>query len=206
MKSKVMPSAPLHVLQQPILLATQSPRRKQLMQEAGFQFRAKATHVDESFPSTMPVEAIAEFLAQKKATAARDWIENEEIILAADSVVLLKNKVFEKPQSVDDAHRMLSELSGQVHRVITGVCFANRDRMHSFSSTTSVHFEDLSPEEIEFYVRRYQPFDKAGSYGVQEWLGHCKVKRLEGSFTNVMGLPMYEVYHELGEFLSASTN
>lgn len=192
----------LDVLKQPILLATQSPRRKQLMSEAGFQFRARATKVEENYPETLAVEKVAAFLAQKKAYAAKDWIEEDEIILAADSVVILGKKIYEKPADEAEAAQMLSELSGNAHFVITGVCFCSKKRTHTFSVSTKVYFDELSAEEIDYYVRTCQPFDKAGSYGVQEWLGHCKVKQLEGSFTNVMGLPMYEVYHELQTFLA----
>ncbi|MEM1328571.1 MAG: Maf family protein [Bacteroidota bacterium] len=196
-----MTTTQLNILQQPILLATQSPRRKQLMQEAGFTFRARATHVAEDFPADMPKVEVAAFLARKKALAARAWIVDDEIVLAADSTVLLDGELYEKPQDEADAKRMLRALSGQIHQVITGVCFCSKDSDTAFSVATNVYFETLSEAEIDYYVRTCQPYDKAGSYGVQEWLGHCKVKQLEGSFTNVMGLPMYEVYHELGKFL-----
>lgn len=172
------------------------------MQEAGFlNFTTRSTDIEEDYPSDLPVKEIAPFLAQKKAMAARSWIENEEIVLAADSVVILGDKVYEKPQNYEDAVRILKELSGKMHQVITGVCLCSKEKEYVFSGITNVYFDDLENEEINYYIHTFKPYDKAGSYGVQEWLGHCKVRKLEGSFTNVMGLPMHLVYKELNVFL-----
>ena len=172
------------------------------MQEAGFlNFTMRSTDVEEDYPSNLPVREIAPFLAKKKAMAARSWIENEEIVLTADSVVLLGEKVYEKPKDYEDAVNILKELSGQMHQVITGVCLCSKEKEHVFSGITDVYFDDLEEAEINYYIHTFKPYDQAGSYGVQEWLGHCKVNRIEGSFTNVMGLPMNLVYKELSAFL-----
>ncbi|MEM8525103.1 MAG: Maf family nucleotide pyrophosphatase [Bacteroidota bacterium] len=195
----------LDILKQKIILASQSPRRKQLMREAGFlNFTTRSTDVEENYPSDLPVQEIAPFLARKKAMKAKPWIEKDEIVLTADSVVLLGNKVYEKPKDYEDAVRILKELSGQMHQVITGVCLCSKEKERVFSGTTDVYFDDLANDEINYYIHTFKPYDKAGSYGVQEWLGHCKVRKLEGSFTNVMGLPMHLVYKELSAFLKES--
>ncbi|MEM9888908.1 MAG: Maf family nucleotide pyrophosphatase [Bacteroidota bacterium] len=192
----------MKILKQPILLASQSPRRKQLMQEAGFNFKARSTNIEEDYPAALAVEKIAVFLAEKKANAARNWIEKDEIVLTADSVVVFAGKAYEKPSDYEDAKRILKELSGQMHQVITGVCLCTKTATRTFSVTTKVYFAELNEQEIDYYIHTCKPYDKAGSYGVQEWLGHCKVQKIEGSFTNVMGLPMYELYHELQQFVS----
>jgi len=192
----------LDILNQKIILASQSPRRQQLMREAGFlNFTTRSTNVAEDYLDDLPVREIAPFLARKKAMAARSWIENEAIVLAADSIVLLGEKVYEKPKNYEDAVRILKELSGQKHQVITGVCLCSKEKERVFSGITDVYFDDLEEAEINYYIHTFKPYDKAGSYGVQEWLGHCKVRKIEGSFTNVMGLPMHLVYKELGTFL-----
>ncbi|MEM0993146.1 MAG: Maf family nucleotide pyrophosphatase [Bacteroidota bacterium] len=191
----------MQILKHHIILASQSPRRKQLMQEAGFQFVTRSTDVEETYPSDLDVKQIAPYLAEKKADAARAWIEKDEIVITADSVVVFDGKAYEKPKDYEDAVRILKELSGQMHYVITGVCLCSKSKKQVFSVSTKVYFDTLSEEEIAYYIETYKPYDKAGSYGVQEWLGHCKVKQIEGSFTNVMGLPMYEVYHELQQFV-----
>jgi septum formation protein len=183
-----------------IILASASPRRSQLLGEAGFSFVVKATHVDEDFPETMPVDEVAPFLAEKKAEAARDFIENDEIVLAADSVVILGNTIFGKPTDRADAQYILSQLSGNMHRVITGVCLLSKGRKKVFAAEARVYFDTLSPAEIDFYIDQYQPYDKAGAYAIQEWIGLCKIQKIEGTFSNIMGLPMNEVYRELEGF------
>ncbi len=184
----------------PLILVSKSPRRRQLLQEAGFTFRVEALEVDESFSADMPVESVAEHLALRKARAARYLIQEDEILLSADSVVIHEGRIYNKPQSYEEAFDMLRALSGQRHTVITGVCLLSADKERSFSDRSEVFFEPLGDEEIDFYIRRYRPFDKAGAYGVQEWIGLCKISRIEGSYANVMGLPVHRVYAELKAF------
>ncbi len=184
----------------PLILASQSPRRSQLLREAGFEFRVEPLNVDESFDPEMPAEAVAEHLAQRKAQAGRHLIREREILLAADSVVILDNQIFNKPADAAEAFYMIRRLSGKQHRVITGVCLLAAEQERSFSEPTDVYFDELTDAEIEYYIQSCRPFDKAGAYGVQEWIGHCKIRRIEGSYTNVMGLPVHRVYAELQNF------
>ena len=183
-----------------ILLASKSPRRSQLLREAGFNFRVATKEVEENYPADMPVEQVPEFLACKKANAAISLLESGEVILTADTVVVLGNTILGKPTDAADARQMLRSLSGITHIVITGVCLKNKEKQHSFIKESTVHLFDLSDEEIDFYIENYKPFDKAGAYGIQEWLGHCKIKKIEGSYPNVMGLPVAMVYAALQEW------
>lgn len=189
-------------MNRPLILASKSPRRSQLLREAGFDFVVHAFDVDESFPADMPVEEVAPWLAQNKARAAAHLIQNREIILAADSVVILDNVIYNKPENREDAHRMLRQLSGQMHTVITGVCLLAKEKETVMSGVTKVWFDHLSDAEIAYYVDTYKPYDKAGSYGAQEWIGHCKIRRIEGTFPNVMGLPVDLVYEALKEMMN----
>ncbi|MCC6459390.1 MAG: septum formation protein Maf [Saprospiraceae bacterium] len=184
----------------PLLLASKSPRRSQLLREAGFTFSVHGLEVDESFPADMPVEAVAAYLAERKALAGRHLIKDREIILSADSVVILDGQIFNKPDDYDEAYRMIRQLSGRQHSVITGVCLLAAEQQTTFSDRSEVFFEPLSDEEIDYYIRACQPFDKAGSYGVQEWIGLCKIRRIEGSYANVMGLPVHRVFAALQSF------
>ena len=186
-----------------IVLASQSPRRHQLLQQAGLNFVVKLQDVEEVFPDDMPVEEVAIYLADLKATAARHFLEQPtDVILAADSVVILDGEIFGKPKDAADAKAMLQRLSGQEHRVITGVCLLTADRKISFGDTAHVKFGELSEEEINYYIEAYQPFDKAGSYAIQEWIGLCKIERIEGTYANIMGLPVQRVYAALEELLA----
>jgi len=184
-----------------IILASKSPRRSFLMKEAGFEFEVKTREIDESYPSEMPVEEVAEFLAKKKADGVMDFMENEEIIITSDTVVILNNKIYGKPKDKADAMQMLREISGTMHRVITGVCIRSREREVAFSDVAEVYISEMTDAEIEYYIDHCKPFDKAGSYGIQEWLGYVKVARINGSYATVMGLPVHRVYEILrGEF------
>lgn len=185
----------------PLILASKSPRRSQLLREAGFSFTVKNLDVDESFPPEMPVEEVAAYLARRKALACAHFIEDREILLAADSVVIIDGKIYNKPDDFADAFRMIRLLSGRQHSVITGVCLLGAEQERSFSDRTEVYFESLDDSEIEYYINTCRPFDKAGAYGVQEWIGLCKIRRIEGSYANVMGLPVHRVYAELQAFL-----
>ncbi|HMQ60101.1 MAG TPA: Maf family nucleotide pyrophosphatase [Flavilitoribacter sp.] len=184
-----------------IVLASQSPRRRDLLQAAGLSFEIRANPVDEEdYPATLTVDEVAEYLAIQKANAVRDTLTREEIAIGADSVVILKDKIYGKPGDHAEAVAILQALSGQMHRVITGVCLLTLDKMVSFSAESKVFFHPLTDEEIDFYITRYQPFDKAGAYAIQEWIGLCKIARIEGTYTNIMGLPVDRVVEELEKF------
>lgn len=184
----------------PLILASQSPRRSQLLREAGFEFTVRSVDIDESFPAEMPAEEVAPWLAQRKASAAKHLILDQEIILAADSVVILDGMIYNKPADYDEAFQMIRTLSGRQHTVITGICLLSKEQEQVMSGVSQVWLADLSDAEIDYYIRRCQPFDKAGAYGVQEWIGLCKITRIEGTYANVMGLPVDLVYHALAEF------
>lgn len=188
-------------LQRKIILASQSPRRSFLLGEAGFSFEVRPTDIPEDFPGDMPVDAVAPYLARKKAEAARRWIQRDEIVLASDSVVILHDQIFNKPGDYGEAFAMLRALSGNMHRVITGVCLLSNDQEVELAGESRVFFEPLSDEEIDFYIRKCQPFDKAGGYAIQEWIGLCKISRIEGTYSNIMGLPMDLVYKALQSFI-----
>jgi len=166
------------------------------MKEAGFQFRIEKPDVDESWPSALPLHQVARYLAEKKAEHFRPAMQSE-IIVAADTVVIIDDQVVNKPADRDEAIRMLTMLSGRTHIVITGVCIISREREESFDDTTLVTFQDLSQDEIEHYVDNYRPYDKAGAYGAQDWIGMVAIRKIEGSYFNVMGLPIHQVYQHL---------
>lgn len=181
-----------------LILASASPRRSHLLEQAGFTFEVRPQHIDEVYPPDMPVEEVAPYLAQLKAEAAGKLLQDDHsIVLTADSVVILDGVIYEKPRNADDARRMLRALSGQEHTVITGVCLRSRKKERVFSGITHVQFEPLHDAEIDYYIEHYQPFDKAGSYAIQEWIGLCKISGIRGTYANVMGLPVDMVYREL---------
>jgi septum formation protein len=198
----------MNILNRKIILASQSPRRSQLMRESGFtNIIVKPTDVDESIPPQTfgngfkyPIEKLAEYLAEKKATAAQKWIENDEIVLASDTIVVLGDTIFNKPENAEDAQRILKSLSGNMHKVVTGVCLISKDKKVVFSDEAKVFFDEMTSDEIDFYIKNYQPFDKAGAYAIQEWIGHCKIQKIEGSYSTIMGLPTYHVFKELSTF------
>lgn len=185
-----------------IILASQSPRRSQLLREAGFEnFIVKPMNVDETPPPQLEAEKLGIYLSEIKAEAARPLLEStNDVILAADTTVVLNGKLYEKPVDIADARRILRELSGNMHKVITGVCLISCKKKKVLSDVSKVFFDELSNKEIDFYIEKYQPFDKAGAYGVQEWIGHCKIKKIVGSYENIMGLPTYRVFKELIKF------
>lgn len=183
-----------------IILASQSPRRSELLRLAGLPFVVKATGVEENYPPTMPLEEVPVFLAKKKARAAREFIaKNHQVVLAADSVVIINDKILEKPGNKTEAQGMLTKLSGQTHTVITGVCLLTKNREIAFGDATQVTFATLSSTEINYYIDTYSPYDKAGSYAIQEWIGLCKIEKIEGTYANVMGLPVQRVWQSLEE-------
>ncbi|MBX2962821.1 MAG: septum formation protein Maf [Cyclobacteriaceae bacterium] len=179
-----------------IILASSSPRRQYLMREAGFDFTVEKPEADETFPAEMPVEQVAKYLALKKAELFRRNIQHE-IVVTADTVVILEGKILNKPLDRNEAIDMLSALSGKTHRVMTGVCILSAAKETSFDDTTQVTFKKLSQAEIEFYVDHYKPYDKAGAYGAQDFIGMIAIEKISGSYFNVMGLPIHKVYTHL---------
>lgn len=184
------------MLARPLILASSSPRRQYLMKEAGFEFSIEKPDVDESFPASMPVDQVAKYLAAKKAEYFRPNIHNE-IVVTADTVVIIFDKILNKPADKKEACEMLTILSGRTHLVMTGVCILSKEKEKSFDDTTEVTFQSLTKDEIEFYVDNYKPFDKAGSYGAQDWIGMIAIEKITGSYFNVMGLPIHKVYQHL---------
>ena len=180
-----------------LILASNSPRRKELLKAAGFQFSIKVESVEEDFPETLNPEKVAEYLAVLKNDANRKgWGENE-IILTADTTVVVDKEVLNKPSDAAEAREMLNKLSGRSHQVYTGVCISSSTKKISFTTSTTIEVDPLSVEEIEFYIDKFQPYDKAGAYGIQEWFGLSKISRIDGSYSNVVGLPVREVYSTL---------
>lgn len=178
-----------------LLLASNSPRRKELLTQLGYQFDIVMIVVDESYPSDLKPHEIAEYVSAKKAKAF-DLNENE-ILLTSDTIVALDQKILLKPKDENEAFEMIKSLSGKVHQVYTAFTLKTVDSEISKTSKTDVEFSEISDEEIKFYIKTYKPFDKAGSYGIQEWLGMTKIKNISGSFYSVMGLPVDLVYEEL---------
>lgn len=183
-----------------VILASNSPRRKELLAGLDIDFEVRVMGgIDESYPETMPTKDIAEYISKKKAQAYE--ITDDELLLTADTIVVLGNEVMGKPTDDTDARRMLRALAGNTHQVITGVCLKSNRQERSFSVTTDVTFKNLTDEEIDYYIEKYKPFDKAGSYGIQEWIGYVGVTGLNGSYFNVMGLPVQRIYEEMKNFL-----
>lgn len=184
-----------------ILLASGSPRRRELLAMIAPDFAvAPGRDVDESYPSDIPAEKVAEYLSKVKADAYIDLLADDEIIITADTVVIIDGRILGKPAGRDDAVAMLRSLSGRRHKVVTGVTVTARDRSISFDETTVVEFAPLSDDEIDAYVDTFRPYDKAGAYGIQEWIGAVGIKGIEGCYYNVMGLPVHTLYHRLKEF------
>jgi septum formation protein len=167
------------------------------MKEAGFTFTVEKPEVEETFPSALPVDQVAKYLAEKKAEFFRPKINHEEIIVTADTVVVLDGEIMNKPEDKNEALKMLSMLSGKTHLVITGVCIISKEKELAFDDTTEVTFVKLTKEEIDFYIDHYKPYDKAGAYGAQDWIGMVAIEKIKGSYFNVMGLPVHKVYQHL---------
>ena len=186
---------------QKIILASQSPRRKQLLEWAEIPFTVLVKETDESYPENLPIDEIAIHIARNKALAIKDADNVLIPILAADTIVVLENKIIGKPKDREDAVNILSSLSGKQHKVITGVVILYAEKEIAFAETTEVYFHELSLAQIEFYVDNYKPYDKAGAYAIQEWIGVVGIKSVTGDFYNVMGLPVSRVVKELGNLL-----
>lgn len=184
-----------------VILASGSPRRRELLAMLGVNFEVRPLKdADESYPDSLPAEDVPLYLARKKGEAACVSMQQDELVITADTVVVCDGKVLGKPSSPADARRMLKSLSGKAHTVVTGVCVATRERVESAAAFTTVEFAELSEQEIDFYVGRFRPLDKAGAYGIQEWIGCIGVKHISGSFYNVMGLPLHLLYTLLRRF------
>ena len=181
-----------------LILASGSPRRRQLMAECGLHFEvAQKFECDESFPDDMPCQMVAEYLSQRKSEAYPETLKDGDIVVTADTVVIAGNTILGKPADGEQAKKMLKMLSGRTHTVVTGVTLRTTEVVRSFSVASDVRFGNLTQEEISYYVDTYRPFDKAGAYGIQEWIGYVAVEGIDGSFYNVMGLPIQRLYREL---------
>lgn len=184
-----------------ILLASKSPRRHELFSQLRIPFKTVTINgIDEAYPTELETVLIPAFIAEKKINAYLKKFTGNELIITADTLVILDKEVMGKPKDYDDAVRMLKQLSGKIHKVVTGVCIATRDKKCVFSVDTEVKFINLSENDIEYYVTTFRPYDKAGSYGIQEWIGYIGVEWIKGSYFNVMGLPVQRLYKELKKF------
>lgn len=181
-----------------IVLASNSPRRKELLAGLGLEFTVRTkSGIDESYPSTLVGDEIPQYISKKKSDAYLSELADDELMITADTIVYCDGQVLGKPKDATDAKRMLRMLSGKTHDVITGVSITTKSLQHIFAVTSKVRFASLSDDEIDYYVANYSPFDKAGAYGIQEWIGYIAVEGLEGSYFNVMGLPVQRLYSEL---------
>lgn len=183
-----------------IVLASRSPRRQQLLCEMGIEFTVIQRDFDESFPEGLDGREIAAYIAKQKAQSLKNELKGNEIIITADTVVWSNNKVLGKPADENEAVEMLKEISGKTHEVITGVSMISREKETDFTEVTKVTFEPMTEDEIAYYASVYKPLDKAGAYGIQEWIGLIACSRIEGSYFNVVGLPVHRVYAELKKF------
>ena len=181
-----------------IILASNSPRRRELLAGLDLDFEVRVLpDIDESYPKDLPVAEVAGYISCEKADPYRALIGEDDLVITADTVVIVGNEVLGKPKDADEARRMLQLISGRTHHVITGVCLLTTDKEHSFSVTTDVTFKQLSDDEITYYIEHYKPFDKAGAYGIQEWIGYIGVTSINGSYFNVMGLPVQRLWEEI---------
>lgn len=184
-----------------IVLASNSPRRKELLQRMGLNFKVRTLFgIDESYPESLRGEDIVRYISRSKANAYRSSMAANELLITADTIVYVEGKVLGKPKSPENAKEMLRELSGKTHQVITGVTILTADRTENFGVTSQVKFAELTDDEINFYVDNYLPFDKAGAYGIQEWIGIVAVEEIKGSYFNVVGLPVQRLYQKLKTF------
>jgi septum formation protein len=179
------------------ILASGSPRRKQLLTDLGLNFEVHQTNANEDFPEHLEREEIPLFLAEKKALAVPDSLTAEHTIIAADTIVWIHDKVLNKPENFQEAYNMISEISGKQHTVFTGVCLRRSQQIKTFFCATEVSFRHLNDDEINFYIEKYQPYDKAGSYGAQDWIGLVGIEKINGCYFNVMGLPVRDLYLQL---------
>jgi len=182
------------------ILASKSPRRQHLLKSLGIDFQVVVKEVEEDFPSELPKEEIPVYLARLKAQPFRNQLKPDDLLITADTIVWHRGKVLGKPSGITEAKKMLSELSGSEHVVVSGVCLTSVDKQKTFYSVSNVQFKELSDDEIDYYISSFKPFDKAGAYGIQEWIGCIGIKHIEGSFYNIMGLPVHKLYEEILQF------
>jgi len=183
-----------------IILASKSPRRQNLLKELGFDFEIRTKEIEEIYPEELKKEEVAIFLSELKASAFKDEVEKNDLVITSDTIVCLRDEIIGKPKDRDDAIKMLGKLSGNKHEVITAVTLLSQNKQHTFYDVTAVYFKPLTIAEIEYYIDKYEPFDKAGSYGIQEWIGYIAIEKIDGSYFNVMGLPVKRVYDEIIQF------
>lgn len=184
-----------------IILASQSPRRQRLLKELELDFEVRPVDIEETYPDHLKREEIPVYLSELKANAfSFNSLKNSHLVITADTIVWLENSVLSKPEGKDDAVRILKRLSGNKHEVYTGVCICSADKRHSFYARSEVFFRVLKKQEIDYYIDKFEPFDKAGAYGIQEWIGYIGIEKITGSFYNVMGLPTQKLYDELLNF------
>ncbi len=179
-----------------IILASKSPRRQQFFKDLDIPFTIQLKEIEEIYPKKLKGTEITDFLADLKSKPFTNLLEND-ILITSDTIVWLHNKAFGKPKNFNEAFTMLQELSGKKHQVITSISIKNKNFQKIINDTTNVYFKNLSDKEINYYINKYKPFDKAGSYGIQEWIGFIGIEKIEGSYFNVMGLPVYKLYKEL---------
>jgi len=185
-----------------IILGSGSPRRRYLLEAMGLNFKVLVNEsLDESWPEGLSKQEIPVYLAELKGRHILDIVRSDQLLITADTIVWMEGDVINKPDGRDDAFRMLKKLSGNKHEVLTGVCFQSGDRVHSFCASSLVWFAELTDSEINYYIDQFEPYDKAGAYGIQDWIGYIGVEKIEGSYFNVMGLPLQKMYHELKGFL-----
>ncbi|HEX2921925.1 MAG TPA: Maf family nucleotide pyrophosphatase [Bacteroidales bacterium] len=185
-----------------VVLASSSPRRQQLLKDMGINFDVAKREYDESYPRNLPGAEIALYISRRKASLFKDYVRENEIVITADTIVWCNNKVIGKPVSVEEAISMLKQISGNVHEVITGVTILSGKKEISFSDSTKVKFEVMSDDEIRYYAENFNPMDKAGAYGIQEWIGIIGCSTIEGSYFNVVGLPVQKLYQELKKIIN----
>jgi len=183
-----------------IILASKSPRRQNLLKELGFDFEINTKEIKEIYPPELKRENVAQFLSELKASAFVNDLKENDLVITSDTIVCLGDEIIGKPKGREDAIKMLGKLSGNKHEVITAVTLLSKEKQYTFYEETEVYFKSLTIPEIEYYVDNYQPFDKAGSYGIQEWIGYIGIEKIIGSYFNVMGLPVKRVYEELIKF------
>ncbi|MEX1001639.1 MAG: Maf family nucleotide pyrophosphatase [Crocinitomicaceae bacterium] len=183
-----------------IILASKSPRRQALLKGLDIDFEIRTKDIEEVYPQDLAITKVPEYLSKLKADAFKEELKENDILITSDTVVILGDKILEKPRSEEEAKAMIRQLSGKTHTVITAVCMTHSGQEEVFSDHSQVTFCKLSEEEITYYIQKYKPFDKAGAYGVQEWIGYIAMDRLEGSYFTVMGLPLHKVYHALKRY------
>jgi len=184
-----------------IILGSASPRRKELLSDIGLEFSIQTTDKEEGYPENLKEHEIAEFLAKQKSQFLSKNLSETDLLITADTIVSFKGELLNKPKNKKEAFNTLSKLSGNTHKVITGVCIKNHQKEIVFSAITLVNFKQLTREEIYYYINNFNPFDKAGAYGIQDWIGKIGIKSIEGSYSNVVGLPTTEVYQQLKLFI-----